>query len=52
MCSVVRGARAVNGQSECLEDQILANVFGFESGMDTEGSCSLVLYYGHINSIL
>ena len=38
-------ARAVNDQAECLEDQILADVFGFESGVNSEGSSSLVLYY-------
>ena len=31
MCRVVGEARAVDGQAECLEDQILANVFGLES---------------------
>ena len=51
MGRVVRGARAVDGQAECFKDQILADVFGFESGVTTERSCSLVLYYGHINSI-
>ena len=44
MCRVVGGARAVDGQAECFEDQILADVFGLESGVATEGSCSLVLY--------
>ena len=48
----VEGARAVDGQVECLEDKILADVFGLESGMTIEGSYSLVLYYDHIvNSI-
>ena len=42
MRRVVRGARAVDGQAECLEDQILADVFGLESGGTIEGSCSLV----------
>ena len=51
MCRVVGGARAVDGQAECLEDQILADVFEFESGVTTEGSSCLVLYYDHINSI-
>ena len=60
MCRVVGGARAKDGQAECLEDQILADVFGLESGVTTEGSSfctnrlgsnSLVLYYDHINSI-
>ena len=51
MCRVVGGARAVDGQAECLEDQILPDVFGFESGVTTEGWSSLVLYYDHINSI-
>ena len=41
----------MDGQAEYLEDQILADVFGLESGGATEGSCSLVLYYDHINSI-
>ena len=41
----------MDGQAECLEDQILASVFGLESGVTTEGSCSLVLYYDCINSI-
>ena len=50
MCRVVGGARAVDGQKECLKDHILADVFGLESGMTTEGSSSLVLYYDHINS--
>ena len=44
MCKVVGGARAVYGQAECFEDHILADVF-------TEGSCSLVLYNDHVNSI-
>ena len=51
MCRVVGGARAVDYQTECLEDQILADVFGLESGVATEGLCSLVLYYDHVNSI-
>ena len=51
MCGVVGGARAVNGQAECLEDQILADIFGLESGVTAEGSCYLVLYYDHRNSI-
>ena len=51
MCRVVGGARAVDSQAECLEDQILTDVFGLESGVTTEGSCSFVLYYDHINSI-
>ena len=51
MCRVVRGARAVDGQAECLEDQILANIFELESGVTTEGWSSLVLYYDRINSI-
>ena len=41
----------MDGQAECLEDQILADVFGLESGVTTEGSSSLVLYYEHISSI-
>ena len=51
MCRVVEGARAVDGQEKCLEDQILADVFGLESAMTTDGLCSLVLYYDHIKSI-
>ena len=51
MSRVVGGERAVDDQVECLEYQILANVFGLESGMTTEGSSSFVLYYDHINSI-
>ena len=51
MCTVVGGSRAVDGQAKCLEDQVLTDVFGLESGVTTEGSCSLVLYYDHINSI-
>ena len=51
MCRVVGGTRAVVGQAECLEDQILPDVFGFESGVTTVGWSSLVLYYDHINSI-
>ena len=51
MCTVVGGARAVDGRAECLEDQILADMFRLESGVTTEGSSSLVLYYGHLNSI-
>ena len=51
MCRVVGGARAVNDQAECLEDQILADVFELESGVTTERSSFLVLYYDHINSI-
>ena len=51
MCRVVGRARAVDGQAECLEDQILADVFGLESGVTTEGLCSLVFYYDHVNSI-
>ena len=35
MCRVVGGARAVDGQAECLEDQILADMFWLESGMTT-----------------
>ena len=30
MCRIVGGARAVDGQAECLEDQILADVFELE----------------------
>ena len=43
MCRVVEGARAaVDGQPECLEDEILADVFRLESEVTTEGSSSLV----------
>ena len=48
---VVGGARAVNGQAECLQDQMLGRCFGLGSGVTAEGSCSLVLYYDHVNSI-
>ena len=42
----------MDGHAEYLEDQILADVFGLESGVTTEGWSSLVLYYDHIiNSI-
>ena len=51
MCRVVGAARVVDGQAECLEDQILAAVLGLESGMTTEGSCSLVLCYAHIKIV-
>ena len=51
MCRVVGGARAVDGQAKSLEDHILANVFGLENGVTTEGSSSLVRYYDRINSI-
>ena len=50
MCRVGGGARAVDGQAQCL-DHILAHVFRLQSGVTTEGSSSLVLYYDHINSI-
>ena len=51
ICRVVEGARAVDSQAECLEDQILADVFGLERGVTTEGLSSLDLYYDYINSI-
>ena len=51
MGRVVGRARAVDGQAECLEDQILVYVFGLEGGPTTEGSCSPILYYDHVNSI-
>ena len=38
----------MDGEAKWLEDQILADVFGLESGVTAEGSCSLVLYYDHI----
>ena len=50
-CRVVGGARAVDGQAECLEGQISADVFGLKSGVTTEGSCSLVLYYDRLKGI-
>ena len=40
----------MDGQAGCLEDQILADVFGLESGVTNEGWASLVLYYDHIYS--
>ena len=51
MGRVVGGARAVDGQAECHEDQTLPDVFRLESGVITERWSSLVLYYDHINSI-
>ena len=41
----------MDGQAEYLEDQILADMFGLENGVTTEGSSSFVLYCDHINSI-
>ena len=52
MCTVVGVARAVNGWAECLADQMLADVLGFECGATIRGSCSLFIYYTHVNSIL
>ena len=43
MCRFAEGARAVDGQVECLEDQILPDVFELESGVTTERWSSLVL---------
>ena len=37
VCRVVGEARAVNGQAECFEDNILQLFFGLESGVTTEG---------------
>ena len=51
MCRGLEGARAVGGQAECLVDQILADVFGLESGVTTEVLSSLVVNYDHIISI-
>ena len=51
MCRVVGGARATDGQAQCLEDQILAEMLGLENGVTTEGSFSLVIYCDYINSI-
>ena len=48
VCKVVGGARAVDGQAECLVPMF----FGLESGVTTEGWSSLVLYYDHIKSII
>ena len=49
---VVGGARTVDGQAECLEDQTLGRcVWDLGSGVTTEGSCSFVLYYDHINIV-
>ena len=41
----------MDGQAECLEDQILADVdvFGLESGVTTEGSFPCSLYDRVIN---
>ena len=50
-CRYAGGTRGVDSQAKCLEDQILADVFTLESGVTTEGSSPLVLYYDHINSI-
>ena len=50
LCRIVGGARTVDGQAEYLE--ILADVFGLECGVTTEGSSFLVFYYDHINSII
>ena len=47
-----RGARAVDGQAEYLEDKILGRCFGLESGVTTEGWTSLFFYYDHIHSII
>ena len=52
MCRVVGGAKTVDSQEECIEDQILAGVFRLESGVTTKGSSSLVLHHDHINSII
>ena len=52
VCKVVGGARAVDGQAECLEDKIFQMFFGLESAVTTEGWSSLVLYCDHINSII
>ena len=51
VCRFVGGARAVDSQAECLEDQILADTFELESVVTTEGSYSLVLYCDLMNSI-
>ena len=40
LCRIVEGARTVDGQAEYLE--ILADVFGLECGVTTEGSSFLV----------
>ena len=49
---VLGGARTVDGQAECLEDQILSNVFGLGSGVTTEGWSSLILYYDRTHKII
>ena len=46
------GARAVDGQAECPQDEILIDAFGLESGETTEGSSSIILYNDHIHSII
>ena len=40
-CRILRECRAIGGQAECLEDQLVADIFGLESrGLTTEGSSS------------
>ena len=51
MYRVDGGARAVDDQAECPQDEILADAFGLESGETTEGSSSIILYYDHIHTI-
>ena len=38
-------------RQSALQIRCLADVFGLESGVTTEGSCSLFLYDDHVNSI-
>ena len=38
-------------RQNALNNRCWADVFGLESGVTTEGSCSLVLYYDDVNSI-
>ena len=37
-------------RKSALQIRRLADVFGLESGVTTEGSCFLVLYFDHVNS--
>ena len=41
----------MDGQAECLENEIWADAFGLESGVTTEEWASFVLYYDHVNRI-
>ena len=44
------GSKGSGFQAEGLENQILGDVFGFESEVATEGSSSFFLYYGNMKS--